>query len=254
MIYDLIAPLYDRVNGHIDYEKWADFIEEAIKNNTGVKPILGLDLGSGTGRMTITLAKRGYDMTGVDYSADMLAIAHENAEAAGYKNSILWLCQDITEFELYGTVDFAVCCLDTVNHLTSVSELRKCFSLVHNYLVPDGLFIFDINCRGKFERIYANNTYAVDDGNDMLVWRNYYNEKKRLCDFEITLFKESFGAYERFDEVQTERMYTLRTISSELSRAGFEFIGAYSDFSGTQATDSCERAYIIAKCIKSEEI
>ena len=122
MIYDLISPLYDKVNGAIDYKEWADFIENKLAEHMKNSPRLGLDLGSGTGRMTVELAKRGYDMTGVDYSSDMLSRAEDSAKAAGLSGKILWLCQDMTEFELYGTVDFCVSCLDTVNHLTSPAD------------------------------------------------------------------------------------------------------------------------------------
>ena len=250
MIYDLISPLYDRVNESVDYKTWADFIEKKLGECMTERPVLALDLGCGTGKMTLELARRGYDMTGIDYSPDMLGKARENSEAAGLSDKILWLCQDITEFELYGTVDFAVCCLDTINHLTSPAELRKCLGLVHNYLIPDGIFIFDVNCRGKFERTYAERAYVIELPEGMLVWQNDYNEKTRLCDFYITLFKECGGVYEREDELQTERMYTLRAIRSHLTDCGFEFIGAYSDFSGTAATDSDERAYVVARCKK----
>ena len=250
MIYDLISPLYDKVNESVDYKLWADFIEAEIKKHMTERPILALDLGCGTGKMTLELARRGYDMTGVDYSPDMLGRARENAEAAGFCDNILWLCQDITAFELYGTVDFAVCCLDTVNHLTTPSALRACLGLVHNYLIPDGIFIFDVNCRGKFRRTYADRAYVIEEGNDVLIWQNDYNEKSRLCDFYITLFFERYGTYERYEEIQTERMYTLRSIKSHLVAAGFEFIGAYSDFSGTPATDDGDRDYIVARCKK----
>ena len=153
MIYDLLSRVYDSVNSDIDYAAWADFIEKIVKKESKVKPDLVLDLGCGTGKMTLELASRGYDMTGIDYSPDMLDVARERAENIGVGEGMLWLCQDITEFELYGTVDFAVCCLDVVNHLTSKKSLDKCFNLVHNYLVPDGLFIFDVNGKYKFENI-----------------------------------------------------------------------------------------------------
>lgn len=252
MIYDLIAPLYDRVNGDVDYVKWADFIEDIIKKeHKGAYPELVLDLGCGTGRMTLELAKRGYDMTGVDYSVEMLDIARENAEDAGLSDKMLWLCQDMREFELYGTVDVTVSCLDTVNHLTSTSDLYKCLSLVHNYLIPDGLFIFDVNGKYKFENIYANESYVMEDDGSFCVWQNFYNEKSRLCDFYITLFEETEdGIYERYDEEQRERMYTLRALKKALSDNGFEFLGAYSDFDFAPGDDSSERIYIVARCIK----
>lgn len=253
MIYDIIAPIYDKVNGDVDYSAWADFIEKIIKKEyTAGVPELVLDLGCGTGRMAIELAKRGYDMTGVDYSVEMLDIARENAELVGLSDKMLWLCQDITEFELYGTVDVTVSCLDTVNHLTKVSDLSNCFALVHNYLVPDGLFIFDVNGKHKFEHTYGKEAYVIEDEKSFCVWQNYYNEKSRICDFYISLFEEGDdGRYERYDEVQRERMYTIRSIKKALKDNGFEFIGAYSDFEFNDADDDDDRIYIVARCIKN---
>ena len=253
MIYDLLAPIYDRVNGDIDYSAWADFVEENIKRyNPDMTTELVLDLGCGTGKMTLELARRGYDMTGVDLSAEMLDIARECAERCGLSDKMLWLLQDITEFELYGTVELCVSCLDTINHLTSPKDLKKCLSLVHNYLVPDGLFLFDINGKRKFEEIYADNSYVMEEGSSVCVWQNSYNPKTKLCDFFITLFEEDEdGKYNRYDELQTERMYTLRSIKSALAECGFEFLGAYSDFDFAEATDDSERIYISARCKKN---
>lgn len=249
MIYDLLAPIYDRVNEEIDYSAWADFLEKIIKREYKTPPTLVLDLACGTGKMTLELARRGYDMTGVDYSPEMLDRARSSAEREGL--DVLWLCQNMCELELYGTVDFAVCCLDSINHLTRPKELDKCLSLVHNYLIPDGIFVFDVNGRYKFENIYADNAYVLDEDGAMCVWQNYYDENKKICDFYITLFKEEKdGRYERFDEVQKERMYTLAQIKKALGRAGLEFIGAYADFDFGEGSDDSERIYIVAKCKK----
>ncbi len=249
MIYDMLAPFYDSINRDIDYRIWADFLEEIIRRECKVMPELVLDLGCGTGKMTLELASRGYDMTGVDYSTEMLDIARTQAEKNG--QDVLWLCQDMREFELYGTVDVALCCLDGINHLTSISDLAKCLTLVHNYLIPDGIFIFDINGKVKFEETYAQNSYVLEEDGATCIWQNYYNSKTKLCDFYITLFNESDdGRYERYDELQRERMYTLRTIKNALSTASMEFIGAYSDFDFTPATDNDERIYIVARCKK----
>ena len=250
MIYDLLAPFYDAINSEIDYGLWADFIDKIIKKEYKGTPELILDLGCGTGSMTLELADRGYDMTGVDYSPEMLDIARRRAEMLG--RDILWLCQDMRSFELYGTVDVAVCCLDSINHLTSTRDLDRCLSLVHNYLVPDGLFIFDVNGKYKFETIYADRAYTMEENGAVCIWQNNYNPSSRLCDFYITLFeKESDGRYERYDEIQTERMYTLRQIKNSLKRANLDFVGAYSNFNFAPADDSFERIYIVAKCNKS---
>ncbi len=252
MIYGLLAPFYDSVNSEIDYGKWADFFEEIIRREyKSAKPELILDLGCGTGKMTLELARRGYDMTGVDISPEMLDIARESAERLGFSKDILWLCQDMCEFELYGTVDVTVSCLDCINHLTDAKSLRKCFDLVHNYLVPDGLFIFDINGKHKFESIYADNSYVMEEDGNVCVWQNAYNEKRGICDFYITVFEElADGRYERHDGVERERVYTLRSIKKNLSESGFEFIGAYRDFDFNDGSDGDDRLYIVARCIK----
>ena len=91
----------------------------------------------------------------------------------------------------------------------------------------------------------------MEEDGAVCIWQNYYNEKTKLCDFYITLFKErEDGTYERYDETQRERMYTLRQIRKYLSNTGLEFIGAYSDFDFSEGSDECERIYIAARCKK----
>lgn len=249
MIYDLLAPFYDAINADIDYNKWADFIENILKKECKEKPELVLDLGCGTGKMTLELARRGYDMTGIDISPEMLDIAREQADEEGH--DVLWLCQDMREFELYGTVDAAVCCLDCINHLEDSEDLEKCFSLIHNYLIPDGIFIFDINGRYKFENVYSDRTYTMEEDGGLCVWENYYDPDSRLCDFYITLFKECpDGRYERYDDEQSERMYTLSEIKASLEKCKMEFLYSFGDLDFSPGNDECERIYIVAKCRK----
>ena len=244
--YSAIAEVYDKLNKDIDYAAWADMIDECFARFGNQKPEIVLDLACGTGRMTRELAARGYDMIGIDGSYDMLGEAY-----SGGTEGILYLCQDMREFELYGTVDLAVSCLDSINHLQSPADLATCLDLVHNYLVPDGLFVFDVNGRYKFENVYADNAYTMEEDGSFCVWQNSYNPKSHLCDFYITVFSEDEdGRYTRYEDMDRERMYTLRSLKSALLRNGFEFIGAYSDFEFTEADDNSERIYIVARCKK----
>ena len=262
--YNTIAGVYDSINSGVDYRKWADLFEGAFDKYLGKRPELVLDLACGTGRMTLEMAKRGYDMIGVDGSAEMLARATDalydmidSGELSEDSPRPLFLCQDMREFELYGTVGAAICCLDSLNYLTGDGELQKCFSLVHNYLDPDGLFMFDMNTPYKFKNIYGENAYVYDmpagedAGARFCVWQNFYDEETRICDFYLTLFEESEdGRYERYEEVQREKMYTLRAIKKALADSGFEFIGAYSNFNFNAATDADDRIYVVARCKK----
>lgn len=251
MLYDMLSPVYDRINREIDYCKWADFIEKILENHgirNTTEPLL--DLACGTGKMTIELASRGYDMIGVDISPEMLNTAACAARRRGISDRILWLCQDMTEFELFGTVDAVVCCLDSINHLTAEEQVTKCFSLVHNYLSPGGIFVFDINGKHKFESVYADNTYVYDLKSCFCTWQNKYSKRTKICDFYVTMFSKNGDAYNRFDDIQTERMYRIHELKKMLEASGFEFIGAYSDYSFTAATDLDDRIYIVAKCLK----
>ena len=202
MSYSAIAECYDALNSHIDYESFANFLNKEIRAGGESDGSIVLDLACGTGNITLPLLKRGYDMIGVDLSGDMLNIARNKKDG----DKVLWLCQDMRSFELYGTVGAVVCCLDSINYLTSRQGLDKCFSLVHNYLDPNGIFIFDVNTPYKFEHVYGNNHYILEDDGIYCGWQNYFDKKSGLCDFELSFFYENDdGSYTRLDETQTER-------------------------------------------------
>jgi SAM-dependent methyltransferase len=221
-MYSAFASFYDEFNSEIDYTAWAKDIDDFAKKHTRVNIELALDLGCGTGSMALELAKLGYDMTCVDISPDMLDIARIRAQEQGIGNMLL-LCQDLCNFELYGTVDMAVCCLDTVNHMTDMKKLKKFLSLVHNYLVPGGLFFFDVNTPQKFETVYADNAYVLEGEGVYCGWQNYYDVKSRICDFYLSVFEEQDnGSYLRCDDFHREKCYSMRQIKNALSSCGFE--------------------------------
>lgn len=249
--YGAVAPVYDRLNAEIDYTAWAAFAERCIEKFCRKRPALVLDLACGTGRMTIAMAERGYDMIGVDGSADMLAVAYDRAAAAG--RQILFLQQDMRSFELYGTVGAVLCCLDSLNYLTGDGELALCFSLVHNYLEPDGLFFFDVNTPHKFACVYGDEAYILEDeeGGTFCGWQNRYDPESGLCEFALSVFTENKnGTYTRRDEVQTERCYTMEQITASLQAAGMELLGVYGDFAFTPADAAQDRWYFCARAIK----
>lgn len=250
-IYASLAPVYDALNGDVDYVKWADFVEKNLRDNFNGRVEYILDLGCGTGSMTLELAKRGYDMIGVDISPEMLNVAENRAEKDGV-DGILWLCQDMTEFELYGTVEATVCCLDGINHLLDRTEVEACFSLVKNYSVPDGIFIFDINSQYKFENIYGQNDYIIEEENTLCAWQNDYSDEDKLCDFRLSIFEKNKkdDTYTRYDCEQCERMYTRSEIELMLENTGFELISVYSDTDFGRVEDNSERLHFVARAKK----
>ncbi len=259
--YGAIARVYDKLNADINYAAWADFIEACFAKFLPKKPELVLDLACGTGSMTIPLSDRGYDMIGVDGSAEMLSEAALRTEGRG---DILWLLQDMRSFELYGTVGAVTCCLDSLNYLLTNEDLAACFASVHNYLDPNGLFLFDLNTPYKFRHVYGNNAYILEDelvwdeGEDteeraavFCGWQNHFDPETKLCDFDLSIFEElENGSYRRADEHQVERCYEMEEITSALQNAGLELLGVWSDFDFSIPEDTAERWYLCARAIK----
>ena len=244
--YRALASVYDRLNGDVDYGAWADFVEKCFGAYGAGKPSSVLELGCGTGSMTLELASRGYDMTALDLSEEMLSVAHMRAGEAGFRN-ILFLQGDMTDFELYGTVDAVVCCLDGINHLTNREDVAACFALVANYLNPGGIFLFDLNTPYKFKNLYADNDYILEEDGAVCCWQNRLNKKGDVCDFYLTVFEEQpDGRYKRTDGVQRERCYGLRSIKNLLAEAGLSFAAAVSSYDFDEITDTTERWYIAA--------
>lgn len=241
-MYSDFAEVYDRLQD-ADYNKFIEYYEQIFKK-FGIKPELVLDLACGTGSITVEMAKRGYDMIGLDLSCEMLNIARNKAANEG--QDILFLNQDMCEMELFGTVDAIVCALDGVNYLTDYDDLRQLFRLVENYLNPDGLFVFDINSKSKLKNILGGNTFVNDEQGIFYVWQSEYDEESHICDFGLTFFVEDeAGMYTRFDEFQQERAYTIEEISVAAEEAGLKVQGFYKPFEFATADDSDERIFCV---------
>lgn len=243
-MYDSFARVYDKLQD-TDYNSFVNYYEE-IFERFGIHPELVLDLACGTGNITVPMAKRGYDMIGVDISEEMLGIAADKARDA--ECDILFLNQDMTEFELYGTVDAAVCALDGVNYLTLDGELEQLLALVKNYLNPGGLFIFDINSEHKLKNILGGNTFVYDEEDVYCVWSSDFDDEDSICGFNLDFFiKGSNGMYERSEEYHEERAYSTDEIISAAEESGLEVVGCYADRSFDKPNDTSKRIFFVLK-------
>lgn len=241
-MYNDFAEVYDRLQT-ADYEKFVDYYEEIFKR-LGKTPKLVLDLACGTGNITIPMAKRGYDMIGLDLSCEMLNIARNKAISQNL--DILFLNQDMCEMELYGTVDAIVCALDGLNYILDSGDLEKVFSLVKNYLNPGGVMIFDMNTRHYLENVLGRNTFVSDEDGIYYVWRSEFFEDTNICEFELNFFCEDQDkSYKRFDEFQAERAYSVDEISKLVTSQGLDMTGIYKPFGFSTATDLDERIFFV---------
>lgn len=234
--YTDFASVYDEFMEETPYDAWCAFIESRLKED-GITEGLILDLGCGTGAMTERLKALSYDMIGVDSSEEMLRIATEKGD-----RDILYLLQDMREFELYGTVRAIVSVCDCVNYITDPKELLSVFRLVNNYLDPKGLFIFDFNTPYKYGEVIGDTVIAENREDKSFIWENYWYPEEHINEYDVTIYqKEEDGRYRRFAEEHYQRAYTLSEIKKLASKAGLSFVAAYDDYTEQPVTRKSER-------------
>jgi len=243
-IYNNFAYVYDKLTIDIDYKKWADYIENILSKHK-VKATMILELGCGTGSFGIEMARRGYEMICLDLSTEMLDCASEKAKKD--ELDILFLNQDMCNFELYGTVDVIVCLLDSFNYLTKPSQIKNLFKLVHNYLNPGGLFIFDINTQYKFEKTLSNNLFYEIDDDITYIWENDYNPKTKKARFDLTFFVKQDELYQRFDETHFEKAYSNVEIMEFIKTSDLEFITVYDELKFKKPSLTNQRSFYVCK-------
>ena len=217
--YEFLAGCYDELTTDVRYSRWADYIEKHFARSA--LPIhTVLDLACGTGSLTAELMGRGYEMICADRSAEMLSVAAEKCRDLAGEPPV-FLCQSMEKLDLYGTVDACVCCLDSVNYVTSPRKLKKAFQRVHLFLVPGGLFLFDINTPDKFRGLDGG--MFIDETDDAYcVWRAEYAPRRRICTYGMDIFRlEPDGRWSRGEEVHEEYAYEPDELEEYLREAGF---------------------------------
>ena len=244
-MYVTLAHVYDSLMKDVDYESMADRIVRIFGRHR-IEPALVLDLGCGTGSLALAMMARGYDLIGVDKSPDMLGCAAEKASEAG--RELLLLQQDITSFELYGTVGAVLATMDVLNHVTDKRKLFRTFKLVRNYLDPGGLFLFDLNSPYKLSCLLPGQTfYQVDEAVTWL-WNSGWDKRRSVCTFDLTFFfSDGEGRYVRQDDMQEERAWEPGEIRELLERAGLELLSLQDGETFRKPGPESERLLFVAR-------
>ncbi len=232
--YTAFAAVYDHFMQEVPYDDWAGCIAAYLKEK-GIEGGIVADLCCGTGQITERLSKKGYDMIGIDCSQEMLLVARQKDEKS------LYLCQDVREFELYGTVAAIVSVCDSLNYITEPRDLREVFRLANNYLEAGGYLIFDMNTEYKYRELLGDSTFAQDDETGAFIWDNLYDEETGINEYALTLFIDRGDSlFTRERELHYERCYTLSQIRELLSEAGMEFVEAFDGYKGGRIPDGAE--------------
>lgn len=242
--YDALAGTYDALTGDVEYEKRADWLEKLFRRSRiEVKTVL--DLACGTGTMTWILTGRGYEMIGVDGSEEMLAAAMEKS---GSVEGIppIFLHQSMPELDLYGTVDAAICCLDSLNYLTQPKDVQRTFDRLRLFVAPGGVLVFDINTVEKL-RALDGQVFLDETEDTYCVWRPEYH--RGLCTYYMDLFRlQSDGSWDRTLEIHKERAYTVEELTEWLQQAGFGEIRTYGDMKMRRPAKNEQRIYF--SCVR----
>lgn len=246
-MYSIFADFYDELMYDVDYKKRTAYLMRLFKKY-GKAPKLLLDVACGTGGFSNEFAKLGVEVIGTDISEEMLNIARENSADMG--QDVLYLCQAAEELDLYGTVDGAVCCLDSLNHITDYKTLCKAFKKISLFLEKNCLFIFDVNTEYKHREILGDNVFVMDREQVYCVWANEYNQKNNTVNIMLDFFVKDGDNYSRFSEEFYERAYTNEELTAALEKAGLEIVGIFDDMTEKPLQDKSQRAIYVTKKVK----
>ena len=243
-IYSAMAQHYDAFTDDVPYAAWAEYVQ-AIFRKFNVAPKLVLDLACGTGNLTVELAKAGYEMIGVDMSAEMLSEAMQ--KSSDLEVCPLFLKQRMETLDLYGTVDAVVCGLDSINYLTTPNALDAAFSRVSLFLEDNGLFVFDVNTEKKFQTIDMQ-AYVRESDTCFCVWQADYTAKTRLMEYYLDFFVQSEdGRYDRYSEHHTERMYPTQELKDALERHEMCLEAVFGELSFDAPSAESDRIFLVAR-------
>ncbi|MDD4842725.1 MAG: class I SAM-dependent methyltransferase [Anaerotignum sp.] len=244
--YKGFASVYDNFMDEIDYPAWVQYIQEAWKR-LGNVPKTVIDLGCGTGNVTIPLAKAGYQVFGVDISEDMLAEAQRKAFLD--ELSIPFYCQDMVQLGLSIQVDCVLSLCDSLNYLTEEGELSAAFCAIKRHLNPNGLFLFDMNTEYKFKNVLGDKTYAATTEDSAYFWENSYDEEEQMNEYYVSFFlrQENKDTYERVEEYHYEKAYSLETVKACLEENGFELLNVYDGYCFERAKEDSQRYFFVAQ-------
>ena len=245
MAYEYLAGCYDRFTADVPYAAWADYLEKHFaRSKLPIHTVM--DLACGTGSLTCELAERGYEMIGADLSEEMLAQAAEKARNVSGIPPI-FLHQAMEELDLYGTIDACVCCLDSVNYVTRPKKLARAFQRVHTFLMPGGLFLFDINTPDKLQGLDGQ-LFMDEDEDACCIWRAEYSPRRRICTYGFDLFcREENGLWDRMEEVHEEYAYEPEELEDMLRQAGFRQIKQYGELKMRRPAPGEERIFFTAR-------
>ncbi len=247
-MYDRFADIYDRMMSETPYDIWFERLTAYLECQGKTGGHL-CELGCGTGEMTGRFAEVGYEVTGIDLSTDMLALAAEKKKDG---QNILYLNQDMTDFSLHKPADVVLCICDSINYLLEEDDLRDLFGCVRAVMPEDGLFLFDMKTEYCYKEILGDEIRLEDEEDYTVIWDNAYDGVTKINEYMLTMFirEPGGGQYERCDECHRQRAYSPDRIRELLREAGLELRDCFGEDMETPPDITDARIYFIAQPYK----
>ena len=241
--YHALAASYDRLTNDVDYKATVDFYMEILRRE-GMMPRTCVDLACGTGSVTKLLAEKGYEVTGVDLSEEMLTEAFQKVQ--DMENPPRFICQNLGELYLPRGVDMAVCALDSLDYITNPEDCAEAIRRTYKALNPGGIFIFDVNTPEKL-RAMDGQVFLDEDDDVYCVWRGEFDEETNICSYAMDLFQREGNVWQRSFEEHCEYAYSEQQLRNFLKAAGFTHIEVYADRKFEKPADGEQRIYFKAR-------
>ena len=241
--YKNLAASYDRLTNDVDYEATVEFYMEILRRE-GLSPRTVVDLACGTGSVTEILARKGYRVTGVDMSEEMLTEAA--MKTMDMEQPPMYSCQLLQELRLPRGVDMAVCALDSLDYILDPADCKEAIRRAWKALNPGGIFIFDVNTPEKL-RAMDDQVFLDEDDDVYCVWRGEFDEETNICSYGMDLFQREGKMWRRSFEEHREYAYSQEQLIGFLKDAGFTHIEVYADRLFEAPREGEQRIYFKAR-------
>ncbi|KZE68449.1 methyltransferase [Fictibacillus phosphorivorans] len=244
MSYQQFAYLYDELMEDAPYSEWLYFVKTSVSNylKDGTR---FLDVGCGTGSMTILLAKEGFHVTGVDLSSDMLMVAKEKAERE--KVAISFFQQDMRDLEGLGLFDCVTILCDSLNYILTEEDVKRTFTSAGNHLTAGGLLLFDVHSIHKINEIFIGQTFGSNEEKLSYIWQCYQGEYENSVEHDLSFFIQNGTTYDRYDELHVQRTFSVEDYSRWLLECGYDLLNVSADFKPENPSDESDRILFVAK-------
>lgn len=241
--YERFAHVYDELQVDIPYDKYVEWVLQHAPCNQF--PNL-LDIGCGTGVLSLLLARAGYSVSGIDLSENMLSIAAERFADIGLHVPLF--CMSMDELEGFEALDVVTIAIDSLNYVVQEKAVYATLERIYDALKDGGQLFFDVHSLYKMNDIFLDSPFTYDDGDISYVWHTEPGDFEHSVIHQMTFFVRDAVSdlYERFDEEHIQRTFPIEQYMTWLCTIGFNHVEVTADFTDDAPEYESERIFIRA--------